>query len=323
MQQQAEKYKRTSGKERVLLLAALFLCLLPILLIRPGWEGFFLAGCNLCLYFAGLAFWMRFFPHHPQGQIRQAPFILPFLIHIFSGKRTVASITDGQFDRDYFALRKKPAFRSVIIDSHSAAVVKAADGGLSILRAGHWQLEHGETVEHIFDLRPGFFAYGPQSAENPFHLLQRSQRDPVSQHTAKMEIEETQYTLADGIIIAPVFSIVYCWDDPATTMTFDRQLADISKYLAQQNFFGQANQQVERMLGSVTAQIFRSFAQNAPREGQADPKRGFESLQSAFQQMIASQDIGELAKESAIGQYGQSLLGLLSFKLTLVRIWVA
>jgi hypothetical protein len=323
MQQQAGKYKRTSGKERVLLLAALILCLLPIFLIGPGWKGFFLASCNLCLYFAGLAFWMRFFPPHPQGQIRQAPFFLSLLIHIFSGKRTVASITDGQFDRDYFALRKKPALSSIIIDSHSVAAIKAADGRLSILHKGHWQLEHGETVEHVFDLRPGFFVYGPQSAENPFHLLKRSQRDPVNQHIAKMEIEETQCTFADGIIIAPVFSIVYCWNDPTTTMTFNRQLADISFYLAQQNFFGQANQQVERMLGSVTAQIFRSFAQNAPRDGQADPKHGIESLQSAFQQIIASQDMGALAKEAAIGEYTQSLLGLLSFKLKLDKIWVA
>jgi hypothetical protein len=323
MQQQTRKYKRTSGKDCVLLLAALFLCLLPILLIGPGWEGFFLVGCNLCLYFAGLAFWMRFFPPHPQGQIRQAPFFLPFLIHIFSGKRTVASITDGQFDRDYFALRKKPALRSIIIDSHSVAAIKAADGRLSILHKGHWQLEHGETVEHIFDLRPGFFAYGPQSTDNPFHLLQRSQRDPVSQHTAKMEIEETQCTFADGIIIAPVFSIVYCWKDPVKTMTFDRQLADISFYLAQQNFFGQANQQVERMLGSVTAQIFRSFTHNAPRDAQSDPMGGIDRLQSAFQQMIAYQDMGALAKEAAIGEYTQSLLGLVSFKLVLDKIWVA
>ena len=322
MQQQAGQYKRTSGKERVLLLAALCLCLLPIL-VKPGWKGFFLTGCHLCLYFAGLAFWLRFFPSHAQGHFRRVPLFLPLLTHIFSGKSTAASITDGQFDKDYFALRKKPMLSSILIDSHSVAVIKAAEGGLSILRTGHWQLKRGETVEHIFDLRPSFFTYGSQSAENPFRLLQRSQRDPVSQHAAKMEIEETRCTLEDGIIIAPVFSIVYCWHDPAATAAIDRQLADVSSYLAQQNFYGQANQQLERMMGSITAQIFRSFASNTARDAQSAPMIGVDYLESAFQQLTASQDIRPLASEASREQHVQSLLGLLSFKITLERLWVA
>ena len=67
-------------------------------------------------------------------------------------KDAVRVIKDGQFQQDYFLLKKKPSIGCLFIHQDSAAVSRQPDSNLRVLQPGYHYLKNNEEMLLSFNL---------------------------------------------------------------------------------------------------------------------------------------------------------------------------
>jgi hypothetical protein len=165
----------------------------------------------------------------------------------FLMRAPVRVIKDGQFQQDYFLLKKKPSLGCLFIHQDSAAVTRQADGSLQALPPGYHYLNAGEEILLSFNLKLQKFVYGPDKNENPFEL-KRSGENYTDFHARQLNAQKVRSYSKDSRASYPSFKISYQVDMDS--------ILPIAAFLVKNNMTGEANTYINELLGKRAATLW-------------------------------------------------------------------
>jgi hypothetical protein len=283
---------------------------------RVIWISFFSGA-----YVASLAFWVHFFPWHFDLSQDNWQILRSLVSCSVSKNKTVNSIKNGQFDRDYFALKAKPFISYLVIDENSAAVMKNSHNTSFVLFSGSWHLNRGDCIQHVFDLRPAAFLFGPDTNRNPFTVFQQTNENLRELNSLGLEIKNTVCQTSDGVKIVPVFKIFYAWKQADRSDSLIRQLLQVAMVLESANYAGEAKKQLEGMLGSLVAERFSEVAKTIEFNAIQAPGQKPGQAPPFFQHLLDNSDFLIKSMRASENKIVIPFSELFSLKIDLWHLW--
>ena len=204
-------------------------------------------------------FWSFFIPIFNFNKIRFLRILHLGIIYQFKRAPSTFFLTSGKFYKDYFLFKKKPIFRSLLIDHLNALAVINRKGEKRILLEGFHNIRPGEKIVHVFNLNNHHFNFGPKiqnfSPQSVSNLQYKEDSKSLIRNSHVSSI------IKGRIQDSPLFSIHLKFNLTEDAEQTKIALMYLSDYFSIHHISGDITFQLSNLIGESAYSVWKTLVQ--------------------------------------------------------------
>jgi hypothetical protein len=203
-------------------------------------------------------FWRFFNPIFNFNDVNFFKSIYLVFLNQFQKSPSTFYLENGIFYKDYFLIKNKPIFKSLLIDDHTAIAVINKKREKRILLKGFHIIRPGEQVVHVINLNFHHFYYDPKDHSNTsIQSISRSENNKTQ--PSLIRNNQVSSKLRTSTKDVPRFSVYTNYKHNENNEKMKQALNRLSNYFSRHNISGELISHLENLIGESVFSIWETF----------------------------------------------------------------